>query len=141
MADNRSPLPLPTSMAEIALRTDTAPAFKRELARAATIMVRLRFASEPARVNGKRPLLCVLVAANLAAKRLSTPEGVKVINQSFEGLLNFWLESAAIAGITKGDSTSEPAASNAAAKTAFFRRKGLLDGISVPDRLPVGFQL
>ena len=104
---------------------------------AATMIVRLRDASAPARVKGKRLLFCVFDAAKRAARRLSTPEGVKVFSQSFAVDFDCAMESAAKAGITNGETTSEPVASNAAAKTAFFRRKGLPTVMTKPKRLPV----
>ena len=101
------------------------------------MIVRLREESAPAKVKGKRALFWLFEASNRAARRLSTPEGVNVFSQSFADDFVCATESAAQAGMTSGDRTSEPVASIAAAKAAFFRRKGLPLFITEPKRLPV----
>jgi hypothetical protein len=90
------------------------------------MIVRLRLVPLPARVNGKRPLAAALDALNLAANRLSTPDGVNVFSQLVDASLARCADLAANAGIITGDKTSETDASIAAAKPAFLRPKGFL---------------
>jgi hypothetical protein len=84
-------------------------------------------------VKGKRPSAELREAENLAAKPLSTPDGVNVFNQSFDATRASLRDLAAKAGTITGDRTSEPAASNDAAKAAFLRPKYLFADIVCPN--------
>ena len=102
------------------LRIDTAPAVKRELARAATVIVRLRPSPALASVNGKRALGAICVAENFWARPLSPPAGVNITIQDGAAICSAPDAFEAKAGTIIGERASEPVASIAAAKVAYF---------------------
>jgi hypothetical protein len=98
---------------------ETAPAVKREFARAATVIVRLSPAF--AGVNGKRALGSMRAAENFCAKTLSPPAGVNIEIQLGPADGSCEKAFAAKAGTTKGETASEAVASSVAAIVAYFR--------------------
>ena len=102
------------------LRIDTAPAVKREFARAATVMVRLRPSPALAGVKGKRVLGAICVAENFWARTLSPPAGVNIAIHEGAAFCCGPDAFAAKAGTIIGERANEAVASITAAKVAYF---------------------
>jgi hypothetical protein len=102
------------------LRMDTAPAVKREFARAATVIVRLRPSPALAGVNGKRALDAICVAENFWARTLSPPAGVNIAIHDGAAVSSGPDAFAAKAGMIIGERANEAVASITAAKVAYF---------------------